>query len=580
MKTLLGLLAAVALLVWGTHIVRTGLLRVYGANLRRILAASVRNRFGALAAGVGVTTLLQSSTATALIASSFVGQGLIATAPALIIVLGADVGTSLVAQLFSLDLTWLSPLLILAGVIAFLSRQNTTAGRLGRVAIGFGLIILALEMIVETTRPLTANAGVQVLFATLSGDPLLDMLFAAVLTLVSYSSLAVVLLTAALAASSVIAPEVALALVLGANLGSGLLAVLTTLGAAPETRRIPLGNFVFKAIGCLVAVPFLGPLTAALSGIDADPQRLAVNFHLLFNTGLAAVFIFAAGPVARLTETLLPSRPRPDDPASPRHLDPVALDTPSLAISCAAREAMRIADAVETMLIGTLDVIRRKDRDLSRRLRDMDDTIDQLYTAIKLYITQINRESLEEQESRRWTDIVSFTINMEQIGDGIERILRDIEDKLIKRGASFSDAGMAEIVELHSRLLANLRLAMSVFLNGDLKGAQALIAEKVEFRERELAFAETHLQRLAWNTPQSIETSSLHLDMISEMKRINSHLCSVAYPILESAGVLERSRLRGEPQPLARGARSRLRQGAARIADPDLSESTEPKAQP
>jgi phosphate:Na+ symporter len=579
-KTLLGLLAAVALLVWGTHIVRTGLLRVYGANLRRVLAASVRNRFAALAAGMGVTTLLQSSTATALIASSFVGQGLIATGPALVIVLGADVGTSVIAQLFSLDLSWLSPLLILVGVVAFLSRQNTTAGRLGRVAIGFGLIILALQLIMDTTRPLTANAGVQVLFATLSGDPLLDMLFGAVLTLVCYSSLAVVLLTAALAASSVIAPQVALALVLGANLGSGLLAVLTTLGAAPEARRIPLGNFLFKAIGCLVVVPFLGPLTAALASLDPNLQRLAVDFHLVFNAALAAVFLFATGPVARLTERLLPPRTRPEDPSTPRHLDPVALDTPSLAISGAAREAMRIADTVEIMLVGTLDVIRRKDRDLSRRLRDMDDTIDQLYTAVKLYLTQVNREALEERESRRWTDIVSFTINMEQIGDGIERILRDIDDKLIKRGASFSEAGMAEIVELHTRLLGNLRLAMSVFLNGDLKGAQALIAEKVEFREREIAFARTHLQRLAWNTPESVETSSLHLDMISEMKRINSHLCSVAYPILESAGVLERSRLREEPKPLARDTRSRLAQGAARMADTGLAQPTEPKAQP
>lgn len=546
MKSLISLLAAVALLVWGTHIVRTGLLRIYGANLRRILASSVRNRASALVAGMSVTTLLQSSTATALIASSFVGQGLIATAPALAVVLGADVGTSVVAQVFSLDLSWLSPLLILVGVILFLSRRNTTAGRLGRVAIGFGLIILALQLILQTTAPLTATAGVKTLFATLSGDPMLDMLIAAVMTVVCYSSLAVVLLTATLAASHVITPEVALALVLGANLGSGLLAVLTTLSSAPEARRIPLGNLIFKVTGCVLMAPFLGSITGLLGAIDPDPQRLAVNFHMAFNLTLAVCFMFAIGPVARLTERMLPARPKQDDANRPRHLDPVALDTPVLAISCAAREALRIADTVETMLVGVMDVIRRKDRDLSRRLRMMDDTVDELYTAVKLYLTQISREALEEREGKRWTDIVSFTINMEQIGDGVERILRDIEDKLIKRGASFSDAGMAEIVELHDRLVANLRLAMSVFLNGDLKGAQALIAQKVEFRERELSFAESHLQRLAWNTPESIETSSLHLDLISEMKRINSHLCSVAYPILEDAGVLSRSRLKSE----------------------------------
>ena len=579
MKTLLSLLAAVALLVWGTHIVRTGLLRVYGTNLRRVLARSVRNRFFALLAGIGVTGLLQSSTATALIVSSFVGQGLVSTAAALAVMLGADVGTSAMVQVFSLDLSWLSPLAILIGVVLFLSRQSTTAGQLGRVAIGFGLIILALQLILEITRPLTASAGVQVLFATLSGDALLDMLLAALLTLVAYSSLAVVLLTATLAAAQIIPTEVALALVLGANLGSGLLAVLTTMGASPEARRIPLGNLLFRLIGCVLVLPFLEHLIPLLAFIAEDPLRLTVNFHLLFNIALAAVCVFAIGPVARLTERLLPSRPRQDDPAQPRHLDGVALDTPALAISCAAREAMRIADVVEIMLVGVMDVIQRKDREVSRRLRAMDDTVDKLYTAVKLYLTQISREALDESESRRWTDIISFTINMEQIGDGVERILRDLEDKLIKRGASFSEAGMAEIVELHSRLVANLRLAMSVFLNGELKGAQALIAQKVEFRARELAFAGSHLQRLAWNTPESIETSSLHLDLISEMKRINSHLCSVAYPILESAGVLSPSRLRAEPEPQRRRRKPRPITVEKPAFEPQAG-SAEPKAQP
>jgi phosphate:Na+ symporter len=363
-----------------------------------------------------------------------------------------------------------------------------------------------------------------------------------------------------------------------------LLAVVNTLGAPPEARRIPLGNMFFKLLGCALALPFLGELTVLLAALDPDPLRLAVNFHLLFNIALAALCIGAIYPVARLTERILPDRPKQDEPTKPRHLDPVALDTPALAISCAAREAMRIADTVETMLMGVMDVIRRKDRELSRRLRTMDDTVDRLYTAVKLYLTQVSREALEDAESRRWTDIITFTINMEQIGDCVERILRDLEDKLIKRGANFSEAGMAEIVELHSRLVGNLRLAMSVFLNGDLKGAQALIAEKVEFRSRELAYAETHLKRLSGNTPESIETSSLHLDLISELKRINSHLCSVAYPILENAGVLSPSRLRPEPEPQPQPQRRKRRARAAAVADKSarapVDDLTLPKAQP
>jgi phosphate:Na+ symporter len=241
------------------------------------------------------------------------------------------------------------------------------------------------------------------------------------------------------------------------------------------------------------------------------------------------------------------SLPKPDKNAHtgrPHHLDPSALATPSLAISCAAREALHQADVVETMLRGMLEVIRRNDLRLAEELRKMDDTVDELYSAIKYYLTKISREALSEEESRRWTDIISFTINMEQIGDTIERVLIDIEDKKIKPGRNFSEAGMAEICELHDRLINNLRLGMSVFLNGTVHDAKKLLEEKARFRDLEHAYARTHLGRLSENTVQSIETSSLHIDLISELKRINSHICSIAYPILDSAGALAPSRLR------------------------------------
>jgi phosphate:Na+ symporter len=235
----------------------------------------------------------------------------------------------------------------------------------------------------------------------------------------------------------------------------------------------------------------------------------------------------------------------------PHHLDPSALATPSLAISCAAREALHQADIVETMMVGMLAVIKNNDLRLAEDLRKLDDSVDELYSAIKYYLTKISREALGEEESRRWTDIISFTINMEQIGDIIERVLLDIEDKKIKKGRSFSEAGMAEICELHARLTDNLRLGMSVFLNGNVRDAQKLLEEKARFRDLERAYAASHLTRLTDNTVQSIETSSLHIDLISDLKRINSHICSIAYPILDSAGALAPSRLR--QIPLAEG---------------------------
>ena len=541
---LLNLLAAIALLVWGTHIVRTGVLRVFGENLRQVLAHSFNNRLKALLAGIGVTSLVQSSTATCLIVASFVGSGLVGTGAALAVMLGADVGTALMAVVFSFDLSWLSPLLIFVGVVMFISRQNSTTGRVGRVLIGLGLITLALQLIVSATKPLTAAPEVRALLVALPNEVLLDIIVGAVLAVMSYSSLAIVLLTAALASQGMLPASVALGLVLGANVGSGVLAMLVTSQGKPELRRLPLGNFIFKVVGALVVIPFLPQLHAELQQFTGEVDQQVVFFHLVFNAVLAVLFIGFTAPMARLVERLLPTPAPGTQGDRPRHLDPVALATPSLAISCAAREALHQADVVEAMLRGVLPVMRDNDLALAERLRAMDDTVDELYSAIKFYLTQISREALSEREGRRWADILSFTINMEQIGDGVERVLQDLEDKKIRKGRSFSEAGMAEICHLHERLLSNLRLGMSVFLDGHVRDASKLLEEKARFRDLEHEYAANHIGRLQDNTAQSIETSSLHLDLISELKRINSHICSIAYPILESAGALSATRIR------------------------------------
>jgi phosphate:Na+ symporter len=543
MRVLLNLLAAIALLVWGTQLVRAGILRVFGANLRGLLARSIDNRYTAALSGLGVTALVQSSTATALIVSGFVGQGLIALPLALAVMLGADVGTSLMVVLLSFDLSWLSPLFILAGVVLCVLRQSGPAGRVGRIFVGLGLMLLALRMVGESAAVLTQAAAVRTLLASVSGDLLLEITLGAVLAMAAYSSLAIVLLTATLASSGLVPVDVGLGLVLGANLGSGALAVMTTARCAAETRQVPMGNLVFKALGVLFAAPLAGLWLRYVVPQLGDPAAAIVMFHLAFNVMVAVTFIGLTVPVAQVAARLVPKPDKKLLAGRPHHLDPSALATPSLAISCAAREALHQADVVETMLHGMLSVIRSNDLQLAENLRKLDDTVDELYSAIKYYLTKISRDELAEAESRRWTDIISFTINLEQIGDIVERALLDIEDKKIRKGRSFSEAGMAEICELHARLSDNLRLGMSVFLNGTLRDAQKLLEEKARFRDLERVYASTHLARLTDNTVQSIETSSLHIDLISEFKRINSHICSIAYPILESAGVLAPSRL-------------------------------------
>ena len=392
-------------------------------------------------------------------------------------------------------------------------------------------------------------AGVKVIFASLTGDVLLDMLVAALFTILCYSSLAVVLLMATLASLSMISLPVALGLVLGANLGSGLLGMLSTLRSPPEARRVHARQLPVQADRLRARHPAADARRRLDRRTGARPGAAKSCCSTSSSTSRWRCCSSSGPRRSRASPSACcRTSPRPTIRRKPRNLDPSALDTPPLAIANAAREAMRIGDVVEDMLNGMLTVLKTNDRALAERLRKKDDVVDDLYTAVKLYLTQISREALDESEGRRWTDIVSFTINLEQVGDIIERVLTDIEEKKIEKHRSFSDAGMAEICDLHARLVANLRLGMSVFLHGDLKSAQELLAQKVLFRDLERAYADSHLGRLAGNTLESIETSSLHLDLISDLKRINSHICSIAYPILEQAGVLRRTRLK-EPDP-------------------------------
>lgn len=534
MKHLLNLLAAIALLVWGIQMVRTGILRVFGANLRQLIARGVRTQLLAVLSGIGVTAVVQSSTATALIVSAFVGQGMISLMAALTVMLGADVGSALMAVVFSMDLSWLSPLCIFVGVVLFVARQDAKPGRVGRVLIGLGLMLLALRLITESTLVLTQSEVVRTLLLTLTSDITLEVMTGAILAVISYSSLATVLLVAALAGSGGIPSDMALGLVVGANLGSGLLAVLTTLKSSVQTRQVPLGNLLFKIVGALVMIPVIGLWHHHIQSVVSDKVSQVVFFHLTFNAMVTLLCLPLTGLVARAVEKITPKEEVSAALSRPHHLDASALATPSLAISCAAREALHLADLVETMLGGLKTVWQSDDQKLSAELRALDDQVDSLYSSIKYYMTKISRSELDEGEGRRWTEIIGFTINMEQVGDLVERVLQDVEDKKIRKGRQFSHAGLQELNEMHDHLIANLRLAMSVFLTSNVRDAQKLLEEKTRFRELELAYSATHLNRLADNTIQSIETSSLHIDIISDLKRINSLLCSVAYPVLEA----------------------------------------------
>jgi phosphate:Na+ symporter len=536
---LLDLLGGVALLLWGLHMVHSGILRAFGPDLRLLLAKALNNRFSAFAAGIGLTALLQSSTATALITTSFAAEGMVTLVAALAIMLGANVGTTLIVQVMSFNIAAVAPILFIIGLVAFRSGPRSRIKDIGRVAIGLGLMLLALHILLDSLAPAETAPGVRVVMNALTGDPVLCIIIGALVTWVVHSSVASVLLVMSLAYAHFISPSAALALVLGANLGSAINPLFE--GARrdnPASYRLPLGNVMNRLVGIVLVAPFLHPVAGLLQVWQPDLAKATAVFHIAFNAATALLFIGLLDPMARLLEMLLPNRLQEADPSRPRYLDDSALETPSLALADAARETLHMGDHVEIMLRKVMAAMMTNDRALVDQVSRMDNNVDGLDEAIKLYVTKLTRGSLDEREGKRAMEIISFAINLEHIGDIIDKNLSELATKKIKRRFQFSPEGAEELSAFHKRTLDALRIAFGVFMSGDVNEARKLLAEKAALRNTELDATERHLDRLREGRSESIETTSLHLDVLRDLRRIHSHICSVAYPVLDAAGEL------------------------------------------
>jgi phosphate:Na+ symporter len=547
MEFLLHLFGAVALLLWALRMVRTGIMRAYGSQLRHWIGVAMTNRFRALGAGIVTSLLLQSSSATGLLTSSFVSRGMVGSAAALAIMLGADLGTSLVTQAYSLPIYILSPALILVGYVMFNKLESTRLRDLGRAGIGLGLALLALHLITESAAPIREAPLLPQILNLMSNSPVFGVIIGGILTVLCASSIAVVLLIASLVKAGLLPVPLALAFVLGANLCADVMAMLTSMGDPPEARRVQLGNMIFRAIGVVAVVPLLPlivPLLPLLPDFGGGEMRQILDFHVGFNLLLIVVFIGLIGPVSRLTRRLMPDAAKEDDPSRPRYLAASAVDSPSIALANASREALRMGDAVGEILRLSLQALRSDDRKTIKHASELDSQVDRLNEAIKLYLTKVSRESMDPNDHRRVIDLITFTTNLEHIGDIVDKNLMELAAKKVKYKLKFSPEGAEEIEGIHNRLNGNLQLAMNVFMTGDLGLARKLFAEKQAFRELERQAAESHLDRLREGRIESIQTSSLHLDILRDLKRINSHLALVAQPILEAAGELSPSRLK------------------------------------
>jgi phosphate:Na+ symporter len=547
---LLNLAAAVMLLLWAVRMVRTGMERAYGSALRDGLRRARGGLPGAAGAGVVLAILLQSATAVGVLAAGFAASGMLGGATGLAALLGADLGSALVVRILAFDLSALIPVLLLTGATLFLKFEARQIRQIGRIVLGIGFILLSLTMIGTATEPMRESAVLPATIGYLAGDPLTAFAVVALLTWGMHSSVAMVLLLAALAQGGILPMAAALPMLLGANFGAGLIAVWLTRGMAPQARRIPLGNLIVRGTAAglgLLLYWLTDPQMPAWLGARTDVQL--VNAHLLFNAAVVVLGLPFVGAVHRLTVTLLPVTPEaPQTERRPRSaLDRTTLALPSLALASAKRELLLMGEVIEEMLRPMSDVLDSPSEGQIAALRGLDDEVDRRHSDIKLFITALNRRDLGTEDAKRSIELTDFAINLEHIGDIIAKTLLPLAEKKGAENRRFSEEGWHEILELHARVLANTQLAMNVLISGDIASARHLMQEKEVMRRLERESHERHLERLQRGNADSLATSNWHLEVVRAFKEINSLLVTVAVPILEESGMILKSRL-AEPR--------------------------------
>jgi phosphate:Na+ symporter len=526
---LFALLGGTALLLYGVRFVGEGLQRAAGTRLRHILSTLTGNRLKSLLVGAGVTAVLQSSSATTVMLVGFASAGLLTLRQTIGVILGADVGTTVTVQLLAFDLLELSPLVVFIGWFLYVTSKGTLRYA-GQAVLGFGFLFLGMKLIRDGTAPLASSALFADLLRALTDQPLLLVLLAAIFTALVRSSAAVIGLALSLSSAGLMPLVGAIPVIFGANIGTAATAVLAAIGQNAEARRVAAAHAAFKVIGVLIFLPFIGSFAGLVAATAPDLPRQIANAHTIFNVALALLFLPLAGLAADLFTRLIPESRRPEGGAM--YLNPQVLDTPAVALGQALREVLRMGDIVLQSLRETIDVFARNDEALMREVIARDDLIDRLEEDIKQYLVRLREQSLTTEQAERETALIFVIVNLEEIGDVIDKNLMELAEKKIRGNHVFSAQGWSEITDLHAKVLENLELAMAALASGDREIADKVIRHKAVVNSMERQLRQAHIQRLHEGLRESIDTSSIHLDLLASLKRANSLVTGIAYAVL------------------------------------------------
>ncbi|MFA7436901.1 Na/Pi cotransporter family protein [Castellaniella sp.] len=537
----------IALLLWGVYMVQTGVQRAFGKRLGLWMGRAMGSLSRAFSTGLLITAAIQSSTATGLMIAGFAMDGLVPLVPGLAAMLGANVGTTLIVQALAFNPTAIAPGLVLLGVWMFRHYAPGRTRDLSRAIIGLGLLLLALHELVGMFEPLKNAPMLGDALRMLVDTPLVALAAATLLTWASHSSVAVVVLIMSLAHHGLVPPELAYALVLGANLGTAINPVTESgYSGNPASRRLPVGNLGTRVAGCAVAMA-LWPWAASIMHLlgASDPAHAVANLHLAFNLVVALAFMPMLAPYARLLEHLLPQKAAGIDRARPLYLAEPSREVPAIALGQATREALRLTDLLHESLQLTRNALLAGDTSAIGRARDINTSIARLDQTITTFLATLDQENLSSEDESNLKSVLTFSMNMAHAASFSGMGLLAHASRLSKKNWALDPDQRHELAEVMDRLLNNLSQAGALFLSGDRISARHLAYEKEYFRELEARAAERHLERIKTGRIDAADIGAFYLEVLRDAGGVNAYLVNgAAYPVLSRHGELLPNRLR------------------------------------
>jgi len=502
-------LGGFALFLFGLKFSANGLKRYAGERLKSFLWTYTSNPIKAYLAGIVLTFLLQSSTALSVMLVSLTNAGLISFFQSIAVLLGAALGTTLTVQIIAFNIYDYALLIVVLGFI-----MMNLKGRIhyiGRGVFGFGVIFFAISIMSGAIYPVKNMPWFTNMFLTLKDQWLWLFLISFVITALVHSSALTIGIAILLALENILPVTSAFIIVLGANLGTSSTALLASIPADSESRRTAVSNFIFKLIMVLVVYFTLNFFTRLTVSLSSNPGREIANFHTLINLIFTLIFLIFTKPYAKLIKLIVRS-----------------------AIGNSQREIIRVGDIIGKMLKDSIVVLETYDNELRKSVAAKDDIVDNLVTKITRYITAITRNETSEYISSKGITLLYIVDEFENIGDIISKSLMDEMNKLIKGNLSLSEEGKNDLIEFFNFVLETHSLAMNAIVTWDINLVNELIHRRVIGVEKLNYLHKKHLERIGKDIKPTIDTSAIHLDMISAIERMNYHFVRIGMHIKDS----------------------------------------------